>query len=78
MRSIRAGAILLVMPVVENIDGTLWIDIYEMTDVDDVQAKLLSLGVRVAAVIPDPGCDVASPGFMRPGVYTRASACRAR
>ena len=49
----------LAMPIAENSDGTLWIDINEMTEVDEVQAKLVALGVRVAAVIPDPGCDVA-------------------
>ena len=47
------------MPLVENSDGTLWIDINEMTEVDEVQTKLVALGVRVAAVIPDVGCDVA-------------------
>ena len=41
------------MPLVENSDGTLWIDINEMTEVDEVQTKLVALGVRVAAVIPD-------------------------
>ena len=43
----------------ENIDGTLWIDINEMNEVDEVQAKLVALGVRVAAVIPNVGCEVA-------------------
>jgi hypothetical protein len=47
------------MPIAENSDGTLWIDINEPHEVDEVQAKLVALGVRVAAVIPDPGCDVA-------------------
>jgi hypothetical protein len=46
------------MPLVENDDGTLWIDINEMTEVDEVQAKLVALGVRVAAVIPDDECEV--------------------
>jgi hypothetical protein len=71
MRIIRSGAILVVMPVVENIDGTLWIDIDEMTEVDEVQAKLLSLGVRVAAVIPDPGCDVAVKEVQWGDVYPK-------
>jgi hypothetical protein len=47
------------MPIAENSDGTLWIDIKEPYEVDEVQAKLVALGVRVAAVIPDPACDVA-------------------
>ena len=47
------------MPLMENSDGTLWIEINEMNEVDEVQAKLVALGVRVAAVIPDAGCDVA-------------------
>src|SRR5579863_7296155 len=54
-----SSAILLLMPLVENSDGTLWIDINDMSEVDEVQAKLVALGVRVAAVIPDAGCDVA-------------------
>jgi hypothetical protein len=47
------------MPLLENSDGTLWIDINEMTEVDEVQAKLIALEVRVAAVIPDDGCETA-------------------
>jgi hypothetical protein len=47
------------MPLVENTDGTLWIDINEIAEVGEVQAKLVALGVAVAAVIPDAGCDVA-------------------
>lgn len=43
----------------ENSDGMLWIEINEMNEVDEVQAKLVALGVRVGAVIPDAGCDVA-------------------
>jgi hypothetical protein len=53
------SAILVVMPLAENSDGMLWIDINDMSEVDEVQAKLVALGVRAAAVIPDAGCDVA-------------------
>jgi hypothetical protein len=59
------------MPLVENIDGTLWIDINEMTEVDEVQAKLLALGVRVAAVIPDPRHDVAFKEVQWADVYPK-------
>jgi len=57
--NVRPSVILLVMPLVENSDGTLWIDINDMSKVEEVQAKLVALGVRVAAVIPDAGCDAA-------------------
>lgn len=43
----------------ENSDGTLWIDINETNEVEEVQAKLVALGVRVAAAIPDAGWEVA-------------------
>ena len=46
------------MPITENSDGTLWINIKEMSDVEAVQTKLLDLGVPVAALIPDPTCGV--------------------
>ena len=59
------------MPIAENSDGTLWIDINEMTEVDEVQAKLVALGVRVAAVIPDPGCDVAVNEVQWSDVYPK-------
>ena len=59
------------MPIAENSDGTLWIDINEMTEVDEVQAKLVALGVRVAAVIPDPGCEVAVNEVQWSDVYPK-------
>jgi hypothetical protein len=46
-------------PIAHNSDGTLWIDISEMSEVEEVQATLAALRVRVAAVTPDPRCDVA-------------------
>jgi hypothetical protein len=46
------------MPIAENSDGTLWIDINEMAEVEEVQSKLVALGVPVAAVLPDPTCEV--------------------
>jgi hypothetical protein len=55
---IRSSAILPVMALIGNGDGTLWIDINEMNQVDEVQAKLVALGVQVSAVIPDAGCEV--------------------
>src|ERR1700746_1214644 len=40
----RPSAILVVvMPLVENSDGTVWIDINDMSEVDEVQAKLVAL-----------------------------------
>jgi hypothetical protein len=32
------------MPLVENSDRTLWISINDMSEVDEVQAKLVALG----------------------------------
>jgi hypothetical protein len=46
------------MPITENSDGTLWIDVDEMSEVEDVQTKLVELGVPVTALVPDPTCDV--------------------
>lgn len=46
------------MPITERRDGTLWININEMSDVVAVQRKLVELGVPVAAVIADPACGV--------------------
>ena len=56
MRSSRD--ILGVMPITENSDRTLWIDIDELSDVEAVHAKLVALGVPVTALILDPTCDV--------------------
>ena len=46
------------MPIRENNDRTLWIDINELSEVEAVQTKLVELGVPVTALIPDPTCDV--------------------
>ena len=67
---IRSSAILLVMPHMENSDGTLWINIKEMNEVDEVQAKLVALGVRVAAVI-HTACDVAVKEVQWGDVYPK-------
>jgi hypothetical protein len=42
------------MPIVENPDGTLWIDINKMSEVDAVRTRLTELDKRVTALIPDP------------------------
>jgi len=55
----------------ENSDGTLWIDINEMNEVDEVQAKLVALGVRVTAVIPEAGCEVAVKEVQWGDVYQK-------
>ena len=55
----------------ENSDSTLWIDINGMNEVDEGQAKLVALGVRVAAVIPDAGCDVAVKEVQWGDVYPK-------
>ena len=55
----------------DNSDGTLWIDINEMNEVDEVQAKLVALGVRLAAVIPDVGCEVAVKKVQWGDVYQK-------
>jgi hypothetical protein len=47
------------MPVVVNPDGTLWIDIDDIVEVDAVREELMELGVRVTAHVPDPTSDVA-------------------
>jgi hypothetical protein len=46
------------MPLVENSDGTLWIDINEMSEVDAVRTELQQLGVRVTALVRDPDAGV--------------------
>ncbi len=46
------------MPIVENRDGTLWIDIQEISEVDAVRARLMELGLPVTALVPDPACNV--------------------
>ena len=43
------------MPLMENSDGMLWIEINEMNEVDEVQAKLVALGVRVGRRSRMPG-----------------------
>jgi hypothetical protein len=46
------------MPIVENPDGTLWIDIEEISEVDAVCARLVELGVTLTAFVTDPACNV--------------------
>jgi hypothetical protein len=46
------------VPLVENPDGTLWIGIDKLSEVEAVDARLATLGVPVAALIPDRDCDV--------------------
>lgn len=45
------------VPLVENPDGTLWIGIDKIADVDVVRTRLATLGVPIAAVIPAADCD---------------------
>jgi hypothetical protein len=46
------------MPIVENPDGTLWIDIDALSEVDVVRTRFTELGARVTALVPDPTCCV--------------------
>jgi hypothetical protein len=46
------------MPMVENPDGTLWIDIHDISEVDAIRQRLSELGVSVTALVPDPTCGV--------------------
>lgn len=46
------------MPIVEYPDGTLWIDVDELSEVDPVRTRLMGLGARVTAFVPDPTCGV--------------------
>jgi hypothetical protein len=46
------------MPIVENPDGTLWIDIDEITEVDAVRTRLTELGARATALVADSTCGV--------------------
>jgi hypothetical protein len=46
------------MPIVDNPDGTLWIDIDALSEVDAVRTRLTELGARVTALVPDPTCGV--------------------
>lgn len=46
------------MPISKDADGTVWIDINEMADVEEVQSKLVALEVPISAAIPDPACGV--------------------
>jgi hypothetical protein len=46
------------MPVVENSDGTLWIDVDDLSEVDEVCAQLTQLGARATALVPDTACEV--------------------
>ena len=44
--------------MVENPDGTLWIDIHDMSEVDPIRRRLSELGVSVTALVADPTCGV--------------------
>ena len=44
------------MPVVENPDGTLWLDVNDLSEVDAVRARLTELGVPVTALESDTTC----------------------
>jgi hypothetical protein len=46
------------MPMVESPDGTLWIDIQDISEVDLIRRRLRELGVSVTALVPDPTCGV--------------------
>jgi hypothetical protein len=46
------------MPIIENPDGTLWIDVDEMSEIDAIRTRLTELGGRMTALVPDPTCDV--------------------
>lgn len=48
----------LEMPLVQNPDGSLWIDINDVREVDAIRDRLNQLGVRVTALVPDPTCGV--------------------
>lgn len=39
------------MPVVENPNGTLWLDVDELSEVDGMRSRLTKLGVRVTALV---------------------------
>ena len=63
------------MPVIANPDGTLWIDVEQISEVDAVSRRLTKLGVPVAARVPDPDCDIAVEevewGDLYPRIVTR-------
>ncbi len=63
------------MPVVENPDGTLLIDIEHMSEVDGVRSRLGELGVPVTALVPDPDCEAGIEevewGELYPKIVTR-------
>ena len=44
------------MPVVENPDGTLWLDVGDLFEVDAVRARLSELGVRATVLVADSTC----------------------
>ena len=46
------------MPIVENPDGALWIDIDDITEADALRSRLTALGVRVTVLVPDPTCNI--------------------
>lgn len=45
------------MPVVDSPDGTLWIDVDDLSEVDAVRTRLRELGVQVTALVPDAACE---------------------
>jgi len=44
------------MPVTENPDGTLRLDVDDRSEVDAVRERLTKLGVRATALVPDTTC----------------------
>jgi hypothetical protein len=48
----------ILVPLVENPAGTLWIGIERLSEVEPVNKRLATLGVPIAALLPDADCDV--------------------
>jgi hypothetical protein len=46
------------MPIVENADNTLWIDVENSSEVGAIRARLQELAVPVTILVPDPACGV--------------------
>jgi hypothetical protein len=46
------------MPIITNPNGTLWIDVDALSEVDALRERLTELGVPVTVVVPDVACDV--------------------
>jgi len=59
------------MPMVENPDGTLRIDIHSTSEVDAIRRRLTDLGVSVTALAPDPACKVTAEDVAWADVYPK-------